>query len=209
MNSTIYNSKISMEDAEVVSSCLNGDTEAFGVLVRKYEKDIFNLAYRMTGNYDEACEVTQEAFITAFKNLKSFRRESSFHTWLYSVALNLTRTRLKKMKLLRLREVFSIGKSSDEAETGGYIEPRSGDPSPLELAERSQIKEKIQRCISRLHALFREVIVMHDIQGLPYEDISAVIGIPGGTVKSRLFRARQGIRDCLERSFGGEIPDEL
>jgi len=205
----MFNSKTSIDDDEVVSSCLNGDTEAFGVLVRKYEKDIFNLAYRMTGNYDEACEVTQEAFITAFRNLKSFRRESSFHTWLYAVALNLTRTRLRKMKLLRLREFFSIGKSGDEAETGGYIEPRSDDPSPLELAERSQIKEKIQRCISRLHALFREVIIMHDIQGLQYEDISAVTGVPGGTVKSRLFRARRGIKDCLERSFGGEIPDEL
>jgi RNA polymerase sigma-70 factor (ECF subfamily) len=209
MDSTVCNSKTSIEDAEVVSSCLNGDTEAFGVLVRKYERDIFNLAYRMTGNYDEACEVTQEVFITAFRNLKSFRRESAFYTWLYAIALNLTRTRLKKMKLQRLREFFSIGKSSDEAETGGYIEPESGDPSPLELAERSQIKERIQRCISRLHVLFREVIIMHDIQGLPYDDIGVVIGIPGGTVKSRLFRARKGIRDCLEKSFGGEIPDEL
>jgi len=191
------------EDHELVSSCKKGDTDAFDTLVAKYQRRMFNVAYRMIGNYDDASEVVQDAFVSAYKNLRKFRENAKFSTWLYAIVLNLSRNRLKQVRTLRARQSFSIDDPLPTEDGQIQVELPTAEPSPHERLEQKDLQLRVQRCIDALDPEFREVLILRDIQGFSYEEIVHILKAPDGTVKSRLFRARALIADCL-RSILGE-----
>lgn len=190
------------EDMGVVISVKKGNVEAFEKLVEKYQKRMLNIAYRMTGSYEDACEVVQDAFISAYRNLPAFKGMSRFSTWLYSIVINLSKNRLQQMKTAQQHEQYSLD-DPIEADDGPIArEVPSGEATVVEELEKEETRKKVQDCIGRLESEFREVIVLRDIQGFSYEEIGGMLNIADGTVKSRLFRARDALKECLKKILG-------
>jgi RNA polymerase sigma-70 factor, ECF subfamily len=184
---------VSADDHRLIAECLRGDTAAFGVLVRRYQERLFNTAYRMVGNAEDAYDVVQEAFLSAYQSLDSFKGDSLFFTWLYRIAVN-TAISLKRKQ----RAVVSIdaGRNGEQG-----IEPL--DPSELSrpghALERAEQERRIQQALSRLSPEHRAVLVMKDMEGQKYELIAEILQVPIGTVRSRLHRARLELRELLEK----------
>ncbi len=189
-------------DYEDILRCQKGDVDAFEGLVRKYEKKMFNISYRMIGDYNEASEVVQDAFVSVYKNIKGFKGKSRFSTWLYTIVINLSKNRLKQIRTRSYREQFSLDDPVDTDDGRIMAEPVSTDLSVLEKLEKREIGQKVQTCINSLDSEFREVIVLRDIQGFSYEEVGDMLKIAEGTVKSRLHRAREAIRNCLKKVIG-------
>ena len=190
------------DDYESVSRCQRGDTNAFEVLVKRHQKKMLNIAYRMTGDYEEASEIVQEAFLSAYKAIKKFRGESKFSTWLTGITVNHAKNRLKQIKSRSFHEGTSI---DDPVETEGgrfAYEPESREATIIEQLERKEVQEKVQKCINSLDEEYRKVLVLRDIQGFSYEEICDILKIPDGTIKSRLFRARDTLKNCLKKVLG-------
>lgn len=191
------------EDLEAVDRCRKGDDGAFEELVMRHQKRMLNISYRITGSYEDACEVAQDAFVSAYRNLRGFKGQSRFSTWLYAIAVNLSKNRMHKIKTRVMREPCSTDDPVSTVNGEMRRDPASSDPSPLEALERKERDVKIQECIGSLDQEFRSVIVLRDVQGFSYGEISAMLGTAEGTVKSRLFRARESVKDCLKKRFGG------
>jgi len=193
---------ITDQDSTLVSLCQKKDLAAFEELVRKHQQKMLNIAYRMIGNYEEACDVVQDAFVSAYKNIKSFKGISKFSTWLSVIVINHSKKSLKKLKSQHYRESVSVYKTVNIGHNQISVDPPSSGPLPDEVIERENIQEKLQLCLDRLENEFREVVVLRDIQGFSYKDISRTLTIAEGTVKSRLFRARVLLKNCLKRFLG-------
>ena len=190
------------EDLEFVTLCQRGDVDAFRPLVEKHQKRMVNIAYRMMGDYDAACEVVQDAFFQAYKAIRKFRGEARFSTWLYRIVINLSKNRIKQMKTRLEREGVSLNAPIETEEGEVPHDPPAEDPSALEQMERKEVQTAVQVCISALDDDYREVLVLRDIQGLSYDEIGEILKIPGGTVKSRLFRARDALKEGLKKVLG-------
>ena len=190
------------EDMGIVASVRKGDVDQFERLVVKYQKMAFNIAYRMTGSYEDAGDVVQDAFVSAYRNLHAFRGMSRFSTWLCSIVVNLSKNRLLQTKTARQHAAYSLDDpvETDDGPIAGDI--ASGEPSVLEKLEEEETRRRVQDCIGRLETEFREAIVLRDIQGFSYEEMAGMLGIAEGTVKSRLFRAREALKDCLKGVMG-------
>jgi RNA polymerase sigma-70 factor, ECF subfamily len=190
------------EDGELVSACRMGDPDAFGILVRRHQKTMLNLAYRMLGNYEEACEAAQDAFVAAHRGLPGFRDEARFTTWLTAITLNQARNRLASLASRRRNEAFSLDApiATDRGEV--HPDPPSGAPSALDLLEARARKRQVEMCIQALPPDFREVLILRDLQDHSYLEIGELLKVREGTVKSRLARARDGVKTCLERALG-------
>jgi RNA polymerase sigma-70 factor (ECF subfamily) len=187
------------EDAEIVSLCKKGNVDVFEVLVRKHQKRMLNIAYRMLGNYEEACEIVQDAFFSAYRGIKDFEEKAKFSTWLYTIVVNLSKNRLKQLNVQGYREEFSL---DDPVLTGNgqiKVEHASGETSILERLERKEIQQKVQECMNSLDYEYKEILVLRDIQGFSYDEMGDMLKIPEGTIKSRLFRARNALKDCLKK----------
>jgi RNA polymerase sigma-70 factor, ECF subfamily len=180
-----------ISDAECVQNLQRGQTDAFEILIRRHEKTIFNLVYRMLGDYDEAAEVSQEAFLSAYRAIGTFRGDSNFSTWLYRIALNHATTRRKSLNTRQQRNV-SIE----------ITEPVSDpQPGPAETMEKKEIRERVQQALNSLEPDDATVILLRDLQDVSYEEVARVLEIPIGTVKSRLHRARQALKAELASYF--------
>lgn len=194
------------EDGELVSACRSGDAEssarAFECLVSRHQKAMLNLAYRVVGDYDEACEVVQDAFVAAYKHLGTFRGEARFSTWLTTITLNHARNGLVRIKARRSHEAYSLDAALKTEDGERRQDPPSLAPSVLEQMEAAAVRQKIKSCMDTLPPDFREVLVLRDLQEHSYQEIGAMLKVREGTVKSRLFRAREGIKDCLKRAMG-------
>jgi RNA polymerase sigma-70 factor (ECF subfamily) len=190
------------EDAEIVSFCKKGNVDAFEELVIKHQKKMLNIAFRMIGNYEDACEIVQDAFVSAYKAIRHFEEKARFTTWLYTIVVNLSRNRLNQLKIKNSREAFSMDDPvlTDSSELA--VELASSEPSVLERLEKRDAQKKVQACIDSLDNEFKEVIILRDMQGFSYDEISDMLKMPAGTVKSRLFRAREMLRDRLKRVMG-------
>jgi len=180
-----------ISDSECVRRLQRGETDAFEVLVRRHEKTIFNLVYRMLGDYDEATEISQEVFLSAYRAIGQFRGDANFSTWLYRIALNQASTRRKNLHTRQQRYVPM------EA-TEPVSDPQ---PGPAETMEKKEIRERVQQALNRLEPEDATVILMRDLQDVPYEEVARVLEIPVGTVKSRLHRARQALKSQLASYF--------
>ena len=181
----------SITDAEYVQKLQRGQTDAFEELIRRHEKTIFNLVFRMLGDYDEAAETAQEVFLSAYRAIGQFRGDSNFSTWLYRIALNHATTRRKSMNTRNQRHVPLES-----------TEPMSDpQPGPAESMEKKEIRETVQRALNSLSDDDASVILLRDLQDVPYEEVARVLDVPVGTVKSRLHRARQALKSELASYF--------
>ncbi len=180
-----------ISDAECVRKLQRGETDAFETLISRHQKTIFNLVYRMLGDYDEAAETSQEAFLSAYRAIGNFRGEANFSTWLYRIALNHATTRRKSLNTRQQRSVPIE-----------YTEPASDPhPGPAETMEKKEIRQRVQQALNRLDPDDAAVILLRDLQDVPYEEIGRVLELPIGTVKSRLHRARQALKSELASYF--------
>jgi RNA polymerase sigma-70 factor (ECF subfamily) len=187
------------EDAAVVRQCRKGDVDAFEVLVERYQEKMLTTAYRMLGDYDDACEVVQETFLSAYRSIRDFRSESRFSTWLFSIVMNHSRNRLKKRQARARREVLSLDDPDGPGECAGLHLP---EESVLDRLDQNTRDEKVRECIGALDGEHREVLVLRDIEGCSYEEIANILELPGGTIRSRLFRARNALKNRLVKVFG-------
>jgi RNA polymerase sigma-70 factor, ECF subfamily len=190
------------DDAGEVSSCQKGDLDAFERLVRKYEKKMFNIAFRIAGNHEDACEIVQDAFVAAYRGIGAFRGAAKFSTWLTTITVNQARNRLKRVQGKRAHEKFSLADPLPTTDGGRTLDPPSNDPPVHEVLEKRAVQLKVQDCINALEPDFKEVLVLRDIQDYSYEEISTMLEVHIGTIKSRLFRAREAVKDCLQRAMG-------
>ncbi|MBN1470699.1 MAG: sigma-70 family RNA polymerase sigma factor [Syntrophaceae bacterium] len=204
--SNITNSRkavIDDEDLKYVRLCQRGDVDAFEVLVERHQKKMLNIAYRMMGDYDEACDVTQEAFVSAYKSIKKFKAEAKFSTWLYRIVVNYSKNRLKQLNVLAKHENVSIDDTeANRTDTTWGRQTFTTNSNPGIHMERREREAHVQKCISLLDEEYKEVLVLRDIQGCSYEEIRNILKIPDGTVKSRLSRARNALKDCLTKVIG-------
>lgn len=185
---------------EVIESCKAGDERAFAEIVLHSKKKVFNIAYRMLGNSEEAKDLAQEVFLSVFDSIKDLREEVKFDAWLTQITLNHCRNR---RKYLKRRKYFNSDSLDDPIETENGDVPRAFfDPSdnPEVLYEKKMIQELIQRGLQKLNEDQRELLVLRDLQGYSYEEVSELLGLPEGTVKSRLHRARMDLKEVLEGS---------
>jgi len=187
-------------EKEVIESCKAGDQKAFSEIVLHRQKKVFNIAYRMLGNLEEAKDLAQEVFISVFESIKDLKEEIKFDAWLTQVTLNHCRNR---WKYLKRRHYFNSDSLEDPIETEDGNMPKAiCDPSdnPETLYEKKLIQELIQRGLLKLKDDQRELLVLRDLQGLSYEEMGELLGLPEGTIKSKLHRARMELKEVLERS---------
>ncbi len=180
------------DDIAYVDRALDGDLDAFNVLVRKYERLAYSVAYRMLQDQDSAADAAQDGFIKAYRALDTFRG-GSFKSWLMRIVVNTCYDVLRARKRARTDSIDSD--EASESEHADYLV--DGAESPHELAERSELNSHIERGIASLPEDQRLVITLCDVQGYAYEEISEITGVPMGTVKSRISRARTRLRDYL------------
>jgi RNA polymerase sigma-70 factor (ECF subfamily) len=178
------------DDKGLIDACRAGKTEAFGVLVGRYQDRLYPTVLRLTGCADDAYDLLQDAFLRAYEKLDRFHGESSFYTWVYRIAVNLA---LSGYRRRRTEWRIQNGRRHDWEDPTS--DPRACDPSaPLERAERDRI---IQDALNGLAPEHRVVVVMKEFDGLRYEQIAAILAVPVGTVRSRLHRARGELREKL------------
>ena len=183
------------EDLEMVRRCRTDDPEAFAGLVLKYQNRVFNVICRFLSDYEEARDVTQSAFIRAFESLDGFKGTSAFYTWLYRIAVNAALDARKK----QARRPETSVETLEELTTSGR--PGVGNPdvgSPVAQLVRTEEHRRITDAIDNLDDSHRLVVVLRDIEELDYAEIAEITGLPTGTVKSRLHRARLILRDKLK-----------
>ncbi len=168
-------------DTQLVSECLNGDRKAFEAVVDKYQKPLFNAAFRILGSAADAEEVTQIAFIKAFEGLRSFNRGSKFFSWLYRIAVN---------ESLNFRQARRRHEPVDE-------QTPSKHDMPDTVYGHQELQATIEEALGRMKDEYRVVIVLRHFQDCSYDEMSEILGIPANRVKSRLFSARQQLRELL------------
>ncbi|RMF57244.1 MAG: sigma-70 family RNA polymerase sigma factor [Calditrichaeota bacterium] len=185
-------------DEVLIARFQQGDVQAFEELVRRYKDQLLNFVFRFVGNRVDAEDIVQETFFRVFKNKHYYKEIAKFSTWVYTIAGNLAKTELRRRKR---RKFFSVSNSINDEKD---FDLPSGDLSPDQQVD-GNIKEKIiQEAIDRLPTKFREVILLRDQQGFSYEEISQILRIPLGTVKSRVNRGRLKLQEELKYLFESE-----
>jgi RNA polymerase sigma-70 factor (ECF subfamily) len=184
-----------MDEAGLIRDAQQGDLDAFNTLILAYQDRVYNQAFRVLGEYQSADDATQEAFISAFKNIRSFRG-GSFRAWLLRIVTNACYDELRRKKRRPTTPLEPVDDEGDEIESPHWI----ADPGelPEDNFARTELANAIQACLDQLTEDFRVVVVLVDVQGLDYLEASEVIGKPLGTVKSRLARARNRMKYCLQ-----------
>lgn len=191
-----------MDEAALVEQARDGDLNAFNRLVLEYQDMAFNLAARMLDDEDAAADVTQVAFLSAYKSLDTFRG-GSFRAWVLRMVSNACYDELRRRKRRPTISLEPVNDDDEEMESPAWI--ADDGPSPEDELERSELDHALQTCLGGLGDEFRTVVLMIDVEGLDYQEVSDATGKPLGTIKSRLARARLKLRDCL-RQFGELLP---
>ena len=188
-----------MSDRKLVEAVCNGRTEMFGRLVERHQDRIYNSVYYMVSNREDAEDLAQEVFLKAYDNIHSFRQEAKFGTWLFGIMLNTVRSYWRKQSRrsgkLRL----------DHGEEGETIDVEAEVDGPVESSVRAERVQQVRQAIDRLKHDLKEVILLRDIEGMTYEEISDALDVPMGTVKSRLYRARNSLKEKLAPVLGDEL----
>lgn len=181
-------------DLELVRRSQHEDMEAYDALVRRYQERIYATVYHMTSNHEDANDLVQETFIKAFRALKSFKGDSSFYTWIYRIAVNKTINFLKQRKN---RVHMSLNDVDFNAENDPDLVALASDKTPRRDLNLSELQDKLNAAMLKLSEHHRMVVTLHDIQGLSHEEIGAIMDCNVGTVRSRLFYARQQLQGYL------------
>ncbi len=189
-------------DESLIAACRQGDTSAFECLVLRHQRMLFNVALRMTGIHEDAADIVQDAFIAAWRKIGDYRGEARFSTWLTAIVVNLSRNRILQRTVSEKRSAYSLDAPLACGDGEMLPDPPSMTPSVLEQLEDAELRRMVQRCIEALDQGFREVLVLRDMQEMSYEEVGTALQLRDGTVKSRLFRARDAVKDCLKRALG-------
>jgi RNA polymerase sigma-70 factor (ECF subfamily) len=187
---------VSDDDRESVRRVQAGDTDAFEPLVEKYKRKVFRLAYQVLRDQEEALDVAQEAFVKAFRALPAFKGDSAFYTWLFRITMNVALDR-RRQRAARVKSLGAEDVPPEEWERTAV----STDLDPEDVAAAAERRERIRKGLDSLSEHHRTVIILSDIEGLQYREIAEVLGIPMGTVMSRLHHARKRLRDVLGAGF--------
>ena len=179
------------DDRRLIAECLAGQREAFGQLVNRYQARLYNAALRLVDNPEDAADVVQDAFLNAFQSLRSFKGDAEFFTWLYRIAFNAS------ISLKRKKKVVIRLDAAGEGGAGVEIEDPSESVRPGIALERREEDSLLHAALTRLSEEHRDVLMMKDIEGMKYEEIAEILGVPIGTIRSRLHRARLELRDLL------------
>ena len=184
-------------DAELIRAFINGDRTAFDSLVIAHRDRVFNLCYRLLGDYQEANDSAQETFLKAYRSIHRFRFEAAFSTWLYRIALNTCKNRLKSLEYRHKKRMVSIQNPGRTGNDATFSEIRDNGNSPGNQVERKEKMRRVQEAINALPQDQKMVVTLRDIQGFSYDEIADMTGLNLGTVKSKLSRARFGLREKL------------
>jgi RNA polymerase sigma-70 factor (ECF subfamily) len=181
------------DDQRLIAECLDGDTAAFGELVRRYQDRLYNTVYRLVENPEDAQDVVQDAFLNAYQSLDGFKGDSLFFTWLYRIAVNTAISHRRKQRVL-----LSIDAGPNGA---NRVQPLdvSAYSRPGEALERAEQDQRLHHALSRLSPEHRAVLILKDMEGQKYEEMADVLGVPIGTIRSRLHRARAELRQLLRQ----------
>ena len=181
------------DDIQLVKASQQGDQDAFALLVQKHQRRVFNMSLRMLQNYEEAGEITQEAFLAAWQGLPSFRGEACFATWLYRIAYNCSLRQLERRKRERaLQAAIQAEKILEEVNKERQVE------DILELRDRqTMVREQMEK----LPARYRMVLMLRHLQDMTYEEMAEILAVPVGTIKTHLFRARHLLKERVNNAF--------
>ncbi len=186
-----------MDEQALITDALHGDIDAFNRLVLAYQDLAFNVAYRMLTDEDLAADAVQNAFISAYKNLRTYRG-GSFKAWVLRMVTNGCYDELRRQKRRPTVPLDPVSREDgDELDSAAWL--RSDDPQPEDAFDQAELEHALQHCLEALPMDFRAVVVLVDVQGMDYEEVSRSVQTPLGTVKSRLARARLKLRDCLQQ----------
>jgi RNA polymerase sigma-70 factor (ECF subfamily) len=178
-------------------------SEAFDELFDTYEQRIFNLVYRLVGDYEDAADLTSETFVRALRGYDRFRGEAQLYTWLYRIAVNLCKNYFRQQQHRSRVHAFSLDAPLEGEEGPGEREIEDVGQEPQRVVEARELEAHVQQCLLQLRPDFRSLVVMRDMQGLSYKEIGDILGCPEKAVKSRLFRARGKLRELLEPYLSG------
>ena len=184
-------------DRTLIRDFLSGNRSAFDRLLLRHKDRVFSLCYRFLGDYQEAEDSAQDAFVKVYTSLKRFRFESSFSTWLYRIVFNTCMNKLNSLKYRFAKGSVSLKDLENRREGAQEREIRDDGPTPAMELERKERMELIQEAINSLPPRQKVAVILRDIQGLSYEEIADITGWNIGTIKSRIARARLGLRDRL------------
>lgn len=183
-----------MSDGELVEKIKKGDIDAYEEIIKKYENKVCGIIYHMIKNQNDVEDLAQEVFIKVYKNLSKFKGDSSLYTWIYKITVNLCLDEVKKRKnIIYLDEKLEVEDGELERELP------SSDKTQVELYEEKELKEKLHKCIGKLPEKQRVMIVLRDIKGFSYEEISEITSVKLGTVKSQINRARLKLKELLDK----------
>jgi RNA polymerase sigma-70 factor, ECF subfamily len=186
--------RIEQDDTALVLASQAGDQDAFALLVQRHQRRVFNLVYRMLQQYEEASEVTQEAFLAAWQGLAGFRRNALFSTWLYRIAYNCALKQLEQRKRDNALQVAMQAEQTDLVDSDEKVSAQ------LEARDRQKV---VREHLSTLPAKYRIVLILRHLQEMTYEEMAEILTLPIGTIKTHLFRARKLLKEHLE-AFGQE-----
>ena len=187
-----------LTDGELIETAIGGREDSFEELVRRYQRPITNYVYRMLNDYDASLDVTQEVFIKVYNSLARYSSDYKFSTWLYRIAHNAA------IDYMRRHSANEQSIETENADGSYQMQLESPRPSPEQERERSEWRTEIEAVVKCLPAVYRELILLRHSQDLSYDEIAEITGLPLGTVKNRLFRAREMMREIfVERGFTG------
>ncbi len=191
---TVDSSNGGVDDLTLARRAQDGDTAAYEVLMRKYQQRIYATLYNMTSNHEDANDLTQDTFIKAYQALKSYKGDAGFYTWVYRIAVNKTLNFLKQRKN---KFHISLNDIDFNAENDPDLVALVSEKTPRRDADLTELQEKLNEAMQKLSETHRLVVTLHDIQGMSHDEIGKIMGCNPGTVRSRLFYARQQLQAFL------------
>lgn len=183
------------QEALTVQRVLDGNADEYEKLVLEYQKNVYNLALRMTGDPEDAADMAQEAFIKAYNSLSGYRGDSKFSVWLYRIVSNVC---LDFLRAKKRRQTVSLSVTDDDGEDT-ELDIADESQSPERIFERAMTRDAVRRGLAALTPEYRQILILRELQGMSYEEIAAVLELESGTVKSRIFRARKKLCAFLLR----------
>lgn len=186
-------------EENLIKRCKNGDRDAFNELVLEYQDRVINLAYNLLSDRDDAYDAAQETFIKIYRNIGSFRGDSSFITWVYRITSNVCKDLLRK----RMKQSNTVSLSpADESGESQFTDIKDDRRTPEECLEATELQREVRQALSELKKEYREIIVYCDMEQMSYEEVSKILECPMGTIKSRLNRARNALKNNLLKKSG-------
>lgn len=193
------------DEARLIDRLVAHDERAFYSLVRAYERRVFALVLRMVGNRAEAEDLAQEVFVQVFRSVALFRGDSKLSTWIFRIAVNLCKNRNKYLRIRRADAQQPLDGDEGSALVQNGASTTGQFARPDEMMAGRQVEQIVQRAILELEPSFRECLLLRDVEDMSYEEIASVTGLPEGTVKSRIHRARAQLREIVEGALGEKI----